>query len=158
MQALIIYDSQFGNTEIIARSIGEELKQYCETKVVKISEADINDLESVDLLIVGSPTQGGMAAKPVQNWIASIPKDGLKGIKTAAFDTRIPGKEKGLGIKLLTGILGYAAGRIDSSLGKKGGSPAAPPEGFIVEDREGPLRDGETERAARWAREAAQQR
>jgi len=34
----------------------------------------------------------------------------------------------------------------------KGGYLAAEPEGFIVEDSEGPLKKGELERAASWAK------
>jgi hypothetical protein len=35
---------------------------------------------------------------------------------------------------------------------KRGGKLAVPPEGFIVEASEGPLREGELERAAAWAK------
>ena len=48
-------------------------------------------------------------------------------------------------------VLGYAAGRIANRLERKGGHLAAEPEGFIVEDSEGPLKKGELERAAIWA-------
>jgi hypothetical protein len=50
---------------------------------------------------------------------------------------------------------GYAAPRIARALEKKGGNLAAPPEGFFVEDKEGPLKAGELERAAGWAKELA---
>ncbi|MDP2871380.1 MAG: hypothetical protein Q8P31_02435 [Bacillota bacterium] len=50
-------------------------------------------------------------------------------------------------------IFGYAAPRIATALTAKGGNPVAPPEPFIVKDKEGPLERGETERAAGWARE-----
>jgi hypothetical protein len=49
-------------------------------------------------------------------------------------------------------VIGYAAPRISSGLQAKGGRLAAAPEGFIVEDKEGPLKQGELERAASWAR------
>ena len=35
---------------------------------------------------------------------------------------------------------------------KKGGNLVAPPEGFFVKDREGPLKEGELERTADWAK------
>jgi hypothetical protein len=47
---------------------------------------------------------------------------------------------------------GYAAGRMAESLKKKGVSLVVPPEGFFVKDREGPLKEGELERAADWAK------
>jgi hypothetical protein len=37
-------------------------------------------------------------------------------------------------------------------LERKGGHLAAEPEGFIVEDSEGPLKKGELERAGTWAK------
>jgi len=42
--------------------------------------------------------------------------------------------------------------KIARRLQKKGGVPALAPEGFFVNGTEGPLRAGEIERAAAWAR------
>jgi len=36
---------------------------------------------------------------------------------------------------------------------KKGGRLVAEPEGFIVENKEGPLKQGELERANKWAKQ-----
>jgi flavodoxin I len=49
-------------------------------------------------------------------------------------------------------LFGYAAEPIAAKLQKKGGTLAAPPEGFFVGGTEGPLKEGELERAAQWAR------
>lgn len=38
------------------------------------------------------------------------------------------------------------------ALAKKGCSPKLPPEGFIVKGRDGPLAEGELERAAAWGK------
>jgi hypothetical protein len=46
---------------------------------------------------------------------------------------------------------GYASKPIADSLVKKGATLAAQPEGFYVADSEGPLKDGELERASNWA-------
>jgi len=42
---------------------------------------------------------------------------------------------------------------VGDRLAKKQGDVSMPPEGFFVEGTEGPLRDGELERAAAWARQ-----
>jgi hypothetical protein len=55
-------------------------------------------------------------------------------------------------LSVMAGLFGYAAKPISDKLVRKGGELAAPPEGFIVEGSEGPLRGGELERAAAWAR------
>ena len=48
-------------------------------------------------------------------------------------------------------IFGYAAPEIARSLERNGGTLLAPPEGFVVLGMEGPLKEGELERAAGWA-------
>ena len=48
-------------------------------------------------------------------------------------------------------VIRYAAPRLAKELEKKGGKLVAEPEGFIVENKEGPLKQGEIERATKWA-------
>jgi phage gp16-like protein len=55
-------------------------------------------------------------------------------------------------MRTIINILNYAAKPITSSFEKKGEIAVAEPEGFIVKGREGPLKEGELERAMRWAR------
>ncbi len=51
-------------------------------------------------------------------------------------------------------LVAFAVVKLASSRAK-GGQAILPPEGFIVEDKEGPLRAGELERAAGWGRQIA---
>ena len=150
MKTLIIYDSAYGNTEKIARAIGGALSG--EVSIVRASEADPAKLSALDLLIVGAPTYGGRPMPSVQKLLERIPKGELQNVSVAAFDTRMGGKSQGFGIRMLTKALGFAASRIADSLKDKGGRLLAPPEGFTVKDKEGPLNEGEIERAAAWAR------
>jgi len=133
VKALIIYDSKFGNTEKIAMAVGEVIGG----PVRKVTEADMGSLDTFDLLIVGSPTHGGFPSESIQTLING--KLALNGIYTAAFDTRTR-----------TTIFGYAAPKIARNLQKSGGNLIAPPEGFFVLGIQGPLKDGELERAAQW--------
>jgi flavodoxin I len=144
MKALIIYDSLYGNTEKIARAIAEAITPSGEVRVLRTGEANPAELASVDLLIVGSPTHGGRATPAVQGLLNKIPKLSLQGIKVAAFDTRRSTK--------LVAVFGYAAGRIARNLETKGGALIASPEGFFVTATKGPLKEGELERAAAWAK------
>jgi hypothetical protein len=48
-------------------------------------------------------------------------------------------------------VFGYAADRIASALKLKGWTAAARAEGFYVTGKEGPVKEGELERAAKWA-------
>jgi flavodoxin len=140
MKTLVIYDSQYGNTEKIARAIGDAVP---EARVLHVSEADPSKLENVELLIVGSPTHGGRPMGAVQTFLKNAPATAIAGINVVAFDTRFSSG--------FAKIFGYAAGRIANPLKRKGGNLLVEPEGFIVEATKGPLREGELERAAGWA-------
>ena len=61
----------------------------------------------------------------------------------------------GKGLRFIMKIGGYAAPRIAQSLKKKSGNQLVSEEGFLVKDKEGPLVDGEIERAASWAKNIA---
>jgi flavodoxin len=150
MKALVIYDSQYGNTEKLARALGDALGDGA--KVLTAGEVQTDDQAQLDLLVVGSPTQGGRPTAPVAQFISKLPPGSLQQTRVAAFDTRIEASRQGLGMRLLMRVIGYAAPRIANGLQAKGGKLAAPPEGFIVQDKEGPLKQGELDRAASWAR------
>lgn len=109
-------------------------------------------MASIDFLIVGSPTHGGRPTGAIKEFLKKIPANALKNVGVTSFDTRFSAKDKGIGVRILLRVLGYAAGRITNSLKGKGGYLAAEPEDFIVEDSEGPLKKGELERAASWAK------
>ena len=49
--------------------------------------------------------------------------------------------------------LRYAAKPISAMLEEKGGELVIPPEGFLVKDTEGPMKEGELERASDWAKQ-----
>jgi hypothetical protein len=52
-------------------------------------------------------------------------------------------------------MVGVAAPRIATALQGKGGRLATVPEGFTVTGKEGPLKEGEMERAIAWGKEIA---
>ena len=153
MKILVIYDSIFGNTEKIAQAIGNALGAKKDVQVVKVSTAINENLKGLDLLFVGSPTRGFRPTEGISTFIKNIPEGGLNGIKTVAFDTRIPLetiKSKVFRFIVLKG--GYAGPAIAKRLVARGAKIISEPEGFFVKDSEGPLVEGELERAATWAK------
>ncbi|MGB2799354.1 MAG: flavodoxin family protein [Dehalococcoidia bacterium] len=142
MKALIIYDSVYGNTEKIAEAIGGAITG--EVKVIRVNELNYEELKTIDVLIVGSPTHGGGPTPAIQDFLNKVQENVLKGINVSAFDTRFSTR--------LVGIFGYAAGKIAGNLKGKGGTLVASPEGFFVKGKEGPLKEGELERSAGWAK------
>ncbi len=154
MKILIIYDSLYGNTEIIAQIIKHVLDQQGEVTIAKIGAVQPDQLSGIQLLIVGSPTQQFRSTAAMRTFLESIPANGLKGIKVAAFDTRLTQAEinKNAVLPFFVRIYGFAARRIARQLQKKGGELVLPAEGFLVEGMKGPLVQGEVERAEAWAR------
>jgi len=153
MKTLIVYDSFFGNTEKIAQAIGNSLGSKEDVETLRVSDIKLEQLIGLELIIVGSPTRVFKPTKAIMNFLNKIPLDSLKGVKVAAFDTRISTVDvNSRFLNILVKLFGYAAKPIADKLEKKGGSLIIPPEGFFVKDSEGPLKDGEPERAADWAK------
>ncbi len=153
MKSHVLYDSQYGNTERIAQAIGAALSQSGEAQVLHISQATPVSLNGLDLLIVGSPTQRFNPTTTTTEYLKELPSSALHGVKVAAFDTRFTREEieKIPILAFFVRIFGYAAGSIAKQLETKGGSLQLPAEGFYVDGMEGPLLEGELERARVWA-------
>lgn len=143
MRALVVYDSTYGHTEQIAQAIGEAIAG----QVSRVGQVVAADVAEFDVLILGSPTHGGQYTPEIQDLLAALPP--LKGTQVAVFDTRTA--------TIWNRILpfGYAAPRMARTLESNGGKLVAPPEGFVVLGIKGPLREGELERAAGWAKTIA---
>ena len=155
LKIIVIYDSAFGNTEKVARAIAGGLAAAGEVKVVRASEMGTGDLSGVNMIVIGSPTQGFRPLATVQDLLDNLPET-LKGTKAAAFDTRIGGKDAKAAGRFVARLGGYAAARIAGSMKKKGLHLIAEPEGFLVNDSKGPLAQGELERAEEWGRKIAE--
>ena len=138
MKTLIIYDSNYGNTKKIAEIIAKELS----AKAISVLDFKQSDLEGIDLLICGSPINGWKPSEKMQDFLANLKESQLKGIKATSFDTRV---------KLF--IHGDAAKKIAKKLEEAGAEIIIEPEVFYVKGKEGPLFDGETEKATEWAKE-----
>lgn len=143
MKTLIVFDSVYGNTEKIANAIGSTIAG--EVEVLRVSEVNPSEFETIDLLIIGSPTHAGRPTQAIQTFLKEITPTAFKNADAVAFDTRLSMK--------LVGIFGYAADKIAGSLKKKGWTITVPPKGFFVKGKNGPLKEGELERAIDWTKE-----
>ena len=141
MKTLVVYDSLYGNTKIVAQTIGDAIPG--EVQLLYVKEANASELEAYDLLVVGAPTHGAKPSPDMQGFLDQIQTRALEGVKVAGFDTRMT-------TKLIT-VFGTAAPKIAKALKEKGGTLVGDPMGLYVKGGEGPLKDGELERAAAWA-------
>jgi len=144
MNALVIYHSEFGNTRQVAKAIAEVFQGAGAARTLSAEQLTAADLQGADLVVMGAPTHKMNLPAAVRPVFETLPRRILKGVPTAAFDTSYK----------MSAILARftAAKRLDRELRKLGGKRLVPPETFFVhEHHEGPLYDGEIERARRWA-------
>ena len=163
MRALVVYESMYGNTHVVASNIADGLRGTYEVTLVPVAAATADLVAEANLLVVGAPTHmhglstassrqlARKAAKPesgltldpdaggpaLRDWLS-----GLAGghVLAAAFDTRL------VGVPALTGRASRGISRL---LRRHGYRLVAPPESFVV-TKLNTLLDGESSRARRW--------
>jgi hypothetical protein len=162
MNAVVVYESHWGNTAAIARAIATGLGP--EARALTTDEALDEPLGDIDLLVAGAPViafslasdkmqdnladQSGKAPSPpdishpsMRSWLARMPRG--HGY-SAAFETRLWWSPRG------------ATPDIERGLQVAGYRRFAKPRRFVVKGSYGPLRDGELERARQWGAELAE--
>lgn len=147
MKSLVIFDSFFHNTEAIARQVADGLG----ARAVQFEDASLADLQGLDLLVVGSPTQRFGPTDELVRFLEALPAGSLKGTRVAAFDTRMDTNViRNWLFRVIVKLGGFAAPKLQARLAKAGAVPAFGSNGFWVTGQEGPLKDGELERARQW--------
>lgn len=140
MKILIIYDTNFGNTQKVAYLIGEELKPGNDVKVTSIAGIKPTDLAGINLLIMGSPINGWRPTEKIRNFLSTFKHNQLKDLNIATFDTRV---------KIF--FHGDAAKTMAKSLKQVGAEQIVEPVGFFVKGSEGPVLDEELAKVKNWA-------
>lgn len=167
-RALVIYESMYGNTEQIARAIGDGLAERTTVEVIEVGIAPTALAPDVGMIVVGGPTHAfGMsrpgtreaAAKEVESRLVSSGigvREWLEELElpaqlpvAAAYDTHVDHP------RVLRHV-GSAAAAITKRLERLGLETVTEPEHFWVAGTQGPLRDGELERARDFGRAIAQ--
>lgn len=163
-KALVVYESIYGNTHLIAEAIAEGLRASIEAEVIPAAEAKENSLEGVALVVAGGPTHAHGMSRPqlresgvkaaaeagadidpasegpwLREWFDAL-GDGERSGWAASFDTRYDMPE------LLTG---HASKGIMKKLEKLGFRKLSEPQSFLV-TRENHLVPEEENRARTW--------
>lgn len=138
MKVLVIYDSFYGNTKKVAEAVGSSFKPAA--KVISVEEIQMDMVKNADFLVVGSPIFGWQPSERTSQFLNNLENNCLVGKKAASFDTRL---------KLF--LHGEAAIKIANTLKKAGAEIIGKPGAFFVKTKEGPMIDGEIEKAKEWA-------
>jgi flavodoxin len=146
MNTLIVYDSQYGNTERIVQAIAETMSAFGQSRAVRVNPTLPLELQGVDVLIAGCPTQGWRPTPVMSSLLQKGDAERLRGIAVACFDTRF---------RMPRWLTGSAARVMSRMVTKQGAALIMPPQSFFVQGREGPLLSGELERARAWAQALA---
>jgi hypothetical protein len=161
MHAVVVYESMFGNTELIARAIAEGLALQAEVDLLNVDDAP-GELAGIDLLVVGGPTHAhGMSRPGTRQGAAQQSDEGVRskrtgirewlgtlgpapaGTQAVAFDTRLDKP------RWLTGSAAKGAGKL---LRRQGYRMPVPPQSFFVAGTAAAhLAPGEQDRARDWA-------
>jgi flavodoxin len=139
VEILIVYGSQYGNTQRIAQAMAHALIAEHRVHLMHAPMADAIAVDDVDLLIIGAPTQMRGQRLMVERFLRGLER-GFCGVAAAAFDTRISALGRPTAADVITRRLARAGCRV-----------VAEPAGFEVTGLDGPLAPGEEERAAAWA-------
>jgi len=143
VNALVVFFSKFGNTKKVAEAIAETLESEGPVCIVPADQLTGSDLNDVDLVVMGSPTHRMNLPEAVRPVFETLPRRILRDTAVVAFDTSY---------KMSRWLAHFTAARkLDRKLRKLGGKRVVSPETFHVVEREGPLYDGEIERAKAWA-------
>jgi flavodoxin I len=143
MKTIVVYHSLYGNTEIIARAIAGTIPG--EVQLLRVDQVQPGQLEAADLLIIGAPTHGSLPSEAAQALLKQVGPPARPGARLATFDTRLSWK--------FLQRYGYAASKMADALVQKGWTLVGEPAGFFVKGlKKGPLKKGEAERAAAWAK------
>ncbi|MFF4615523.1 flavodoxin family protein [Nonomuraea jabiensis] len=164
MDALVVYESMYGNTKQIAEAVAEGLASRVRAEVVEVGSAPDQVRPEVGLLVVGGPTHAfsmsrastrqsaaQQATQPlistgngVREWLATL-RTSSAALGSAAFDTRVAKPR----------MPGSAARGIAKRLRRLGIGAVAPAQSFYVTGGQGPLVEGELERARQWGENLA---
>jgi len=162
MRALVVFESMFGNTGVVARAVADGVGECFDVAVAEVGSAPTQLPDDVGLLVVGGPTHAFGLSRPttrddaakqvghdrlvsrgrgLREWLDDV--ESSSGMPAATFDTHIDKR-----------FPGSAANAARRRLRARGYDVRAA-ESFHVTDTRGPLADGEVARARAWGADLA---
>jgi menaquinone-dependent protoporphyrinogen IX oxidase len=144
MKGMVVYDTTYGNTEKIAETIAETLKESG-IEVDLFYVKDVKKLSGKDysFLVLGSPTKFGTMSFAIRSFLGKVKSEEWMNKPFAAFDTENP---ENIERAQAENKEWSAAEKIAGKLGDKKMSQLLPVLKAVVFRQKGPLKEGEVER------------
>jgi menaquinone-dependent protoporphyrinogen IX oxidase len=149
MKGIVIYDTTHGNTKTIAETVAKALKETgFEVEISHVKDIKELHAKDYDFLVLGSPTKIGTMSFTFSRFInGKIKGDEWRNKPFASFDTELEESISKGG--------GNAAEKIAKKLSEKGLKQVLPVFKSTVLGMNGPLKEGEIEKAKEYAKELA---
>lgn len=148
MKSVVVYDSYFGNTEMVAKTIQEVFQQSHNSKLIHISEAYDLDIDSYDLIVIGSPTR---YYKPTEPIVALVREVRAYSVNVGFFDTRMDAEGHWL-LGPVEKLLGFAVDTMVSLIENGEATMDIEPLGVYVKSTKGPIRKTSVNDIQAWAK------
>jgi flavodoxin len=88
MKVIVVYDTKYGNTELIAKKITEGMEaDGIDTDINDVKEVDFERIADYDAILIGAPVHFGAPSRTITKFIDKLGGLKLKGTWTAVFDT-----------------------------------------------------------------------
>ena len=148
-KAIIVYESKYGNTKLVAETIAGGMKEVggIEAIVSEVKEVDLNTISDYDAILIGSPNHIGGPVGGIKKFIDKLGKILPEGKTLAAFDTYL-GKE-----------FEKATKKMEKKIGEKVGSAklVTPGLSIKVDGMKGPVSEGELPKCKEFGKKIAAQ-
>ncbi len=133
--AAVVFDSQYGNTEKVARALAKGLHDKgMSVDCLNIKDVSFEKLNDYDLLAFGAPTQAFSASKRMKDFLRTLEGADFHHKYGFAFDT-----------KLKNSLSGSGGGFVEKKMRSLGFEIIEPHFSAIVKGTEGPLEEGSEE-------------
>lgn len=88
-KVIVVYESKYGNTKIVAEKIAEGLGtgKGIKVDVTNLKDVDLNRIPDYDVILIGSPNHMGRQTRGIKKFIDKLGKLKLKNKFAAVFDT-----------------------------------------------------------------------
>ncbi len=146
MNVWIVYESKLGNTAELAAQLNQAMVRSERICLLQADQA--RTPEDIDLLLIGVPGHRHSRPDAIFDWLQRIPPYALHGVRFSVFDVRLTPLRR---------FQTSSARKLGRAILRHGGRYASPPESFYLAGPEGPLAEGELQRALFWTYQMVQE-